>query len=224
MIKRPRTVFGPFALVTGALIAVLALQIEPASMRTAAAETVQATALHKSTLHAQAARKALPVRFDLNNLIVPVQGVLRRELFDSFGDARSEGRSHQGIDIMAEQGTPVLAAADGSIAKLHDSERGGVAIYQYDASGRVVYYYAHLDARAAGLVEGQSVRQGDVIGYVGMTGNAPVPHLHFEIQHRRDGRWWRGRPVNPYPILSTGRATPPRTHVAAAVSARAEGR
>jgi murein DD-endopeptidase MepM/ murein hydrolase activator NlpD len=83
--------------------------------------------------------------------------------------------------------------------------RGGVTIYQFDQSERFVYYYAHLSARAAGLLEGDEVSQGEIIGYVGMSGNAPVPHLHFEIQRLGpEKRWWVADAMNPYPLLLTG--------------------
>jgi len=138
-------------------------------------------------------------------LIVPVARVGSRDLVDTWGAARSEGRSHKGIDIMAAQGTPVLAAVDGRIVKFHDSERGGVTIYQFDRNERFVYYYAHLQARADDLAEGDEVRQGDVIGFVGATGNATTPHLHFEVSRLTDEKkWWRAESVNPYPLLRAG--------------------
>lgn len=140
-------------------------------------------------------------------LIIPVSNVSARALTDTWGASRSEGRTHEGIDIMAPAGTPVRAAADGRIVKFFDSERGGITIYQFDTSERFVYYYAHLSARAAGLAEGAVVSQGDVIGYVGMSGNAPVPHLHFEIQRLTpERRWWEAESMNPYPLLVAGRA------------------
>lgn len=140
-------------------------------------------------------------------IIVPVRGLSPASLSNTWGAARSEGRRHQGIDIMAPQGAPVLAAADGRIVRFWTSELGGTSIYQADANGRLVYYYAHLSARAAGLDEGDRVRQGEVIGYVGATGNATTPHLHFEI-HRASGgrRWWAGRALNPYRYLTSGQA------------------
>jgi peptidoglycan LD-endopeptidase LytH len=129
-------------------------------------------------------------------------------LTDTWGAARSGGRTHQGIDIMAPEGTPVMAAADGRLVRFFDSERGGVTIYQFDARERYVFYYAHLSARA-NVREGQRVRQGDVIGFVGQTGNAPAPHLHFEIQRLTPERkWWRAEAINPYPYLVSGRAPP----------------
>jgi murein DD-endopeptidase MepM/ murein hydrolase activator NlpD len=101
----------------------------------------------------------------------------------------------------------VLAAADGRIVRFWTSELGGVSIYQSDAGGRLIYYYAHLSARADWLKEGDRVRRGDVIGYVGATGNATTPHLHFEIQRVADARrWWEGRAINPYPHLRAGEA------------------
>ncbi len=207
--KRPRTIFGPFALLAGVGLAVLFAQIE----RARPAETADVA----SDSSPQAAERARGWGKAVAGLIVPVAGLTRSDLSDTWGAQRSEGRSHEGIDIMAPEGTPVLAAADGRIAKFHDSERGGVSIYQFDSSGRLVYYYAHLEERAEGLREGERVRQGEVIGYVGATGNASTPHLHFEIQHQSEGRrWWRGQAVNPYPYLLAGEA--PRWDVAASVS------
>ena len=115
-------------------------------------------------------------------LIVPVEGVQTSQLVDTWGAARSEGRKHEGIDIMARMGTPVRAAADGTIAKFFTSKRGGTTGYEFDQTGRIIYYYAHLSAYAAGLKEGDQVRQGQLIAYVGQTGNATMPHLHFEIR------------------------------------------
>jgi len=139
-----------------------------------------------------------------SRLIVPVT---TSSLTDTWGASRSEGRTHEGIDIMAPFGTPVRAVADGRIVKFFDSERGGVTIYQFDTSERFVYYYAHLSGRAPTLAEGDVVRQGDVIAYVGMSGNAPIPHLHFEIQRLTPERhWWEAESMNPYPLLVAGRA------------------
>jgi murein DD-endopeptidase MepM/ murein hydrolase activator NlpD len=112
---------------------------------------------------------------------------------------------HEGIDIMAPMGAPVRAIRNGSIVKFFESGRGGITIYEADAEGRYLYYYAHLSSRAFGLAEGQQVRQGQVIGYVGQTGNATTPHLHFEIQRMGpDGQWWTAQAVNPYPYLLSG--------------------
>jgi peptidoglycan LD-endopeptidase LytH len=141
-------------------------------------------------------------------IIIPVQGVLPQQLIDTFTQARSENRGHDAIDIIAPVGTPVLAAADGEIAKFFDSERGGTTIYQITADRKYFLYYAHLQRRAEGISEKQFVRQGTTIGYVGDTGNAGPGnyHLHFAISTVSDpNRFWDGTPINPYPIL-TGRA------------------
>jgi murein DD-endopeptidase MepM/ murein hydrolase activator NlpD len=142
-----------------------------------------------------------------STLIIPVAGVARSQLTDTWDAARAEGRVHEGIDILAPQGAPVMAAADGRIVKFFDSQRGGVTIYQFDASQRFVYYYAHLLARAPGLAEGFQVRQGQVIGYVGITGDAPIPHLHFEVERLGpEHHWWQAQSINPYPLLMAGAA------------------
>jgi murein DD-endopeptidase MepM/ murein hydrolase activator NlpD len=132
------------------------------------------------------------------------------DLADTWGAARSGGRKHLGIDIMAPKGRPVRAAAHGEIVRLATTTLGGTAVYQRDATGDLILYYAHLDRYAPGLKEGALVDQGEVIGYVGATGNATVPHLHFEITRQPDAkRWSGGRPVNPYPVLKTGALAPP---------------
>ncbi len=137
-------------------------------------------------------------------LLLPVGGVRPEQLQDTFTDARSEGRSHDAIDIMAATGTPVLAVDDGTIVKLFTSKPGGYTIYQFDPSTRWAYYYAHLDRYAEGLHEGQAVARGDLIGYVGFSGNAnpAAPHLHFGIfLLGPEKNWWQGTPINPYAAL-----------------------
>lgn len=137
-------------------------------------------------------------------LLVPVQGIDAAALQDTFADARSAGRRHDAIDIMAPAGTPVLAVADGTVEKLFDSKQGGTTLYQFEPSGRLAYYYAHLQRYADGIAEGQAIRRGQVIGYVGSTGNASpdAPHLHFAIfVLGPERRWWEGTAVNPYPVL-----------------------
>ena len=138
------------------------------------------------------------------DLLIPIQGTSAAELTDTFVDARSEGRLHDAIDIMATAGTPVLAVADGHVEKLFDSARGGLTIYQFEPSGRYAYYYAHLQRYADGLTEKQSIKRGQVIGYVGSTGNADpaAPHLHFAIfVLGPERRWSEGTAINPYPAL-----------------------
>jgi murein DD-endopeptidase MepM/ murein hydrolase activator NlpD len=137
-------------------------------------------------------------------LIIPVQGVRPDQLQDTFMDARTEGRVHDAIDIPASAGTPVLATADGEIAKLFQSERGGTTVYQYSTDKKLVFYYAHLQRYADGLVPGKFARQGEVIAYVGDTGNAGAGnyHLHFSISViPNPTRYWEGTNINPYPLL-----------------------
>jgi len=139
-------------------------------------------------------------------MIVPVFGVQRAQLQDNWGESRGGGtREHRALDIPAARGTPVLAAADGTVEKIFESVPGGHTIYVRLRGGDVVHYYAHLDAYAAGLQEGQQVRQGQPIGTVGSSGDASpdAPHLHFEIKTMQPGdRWWQGTNVNPYPLLA----------------------
>src|SRR5690606_17703059 len=119
--------------------------------------------------------------------------------------ASGSERSHAALDLMDPAGTTVLAVADGHVEKLFDSERGGLTIYQFEPSGRWSYYYAHLQAYAPGLAEGAALERGQVIGYVGSTGNADpaAPHLHFAVFALTPERqWWTGAPLNPYPLLA----------------------
>jgi len=137
-------------------------------------------------------------------LLIPVAGVRPEELRDTFQEARSAGRTHDAIDIPAPRGTPVLAASDGRIVKLWQSVPGGATIYQLDPDNTTVYYYAHLDHYADGLAEGHFARRGEVIAYVGDTGNAGPGnyHLHFSVLIVKDPkRYWDGTNVNPYPLL-----------------------
>jgi murein DD-endopeptidase MepM/ murein hydrolase activator NlpD len=140
----------------------------------------------------------------VGKLIIPVQGIKASDLRDTFKDARSEGRVHDAIDIMAPMGAPVLAAADGEIARFFDSEKGGITIYQFSADKKLIYYYAHLQRRADTIQEHQFVKQGTVIGYVGDTGNAGAgnTHLHFAVWTVTDPkRYWDGTNINPYTLL-----------------------
>jgi murein DD-endopeptidase MepM/ murein hydrolase activator NlpD len=140
-------------------------------------------------------------------LMIPVAGVKREQLTDTFSSSRSGGRVHDAIDIMAPAGTPVIAVADGEIAKFFDSKLGGITIYQYSADKKFVYYYAHLQRRADNLKEKDFVRQGAVIGYVGDTGNAGTGnyHLHFSISIPSDpSRYFEGNYINPFSLLKNG--------------------
>ena len=138
------------------------------------------------------------------SLLIPVQGVQAAKLVDTFTQSRGTGRLHDAIDIMSARGTPVLAVADGRVAKLFDSKPGGLTVYQFDGAEKLAYYYAHLDRYADGLAEGRVLKRGEVLGYVGSTGNASpdAPHLHFAVfVLGPEKKWWQGTAVNPYPLL-----------------------
>jgi len=140
------------------------------------------------------------------DLMVPVSGVASDKLTDTF-DQRRDGvsRPHGALDIMADRGTPVIAAGAGTIEKLFESEAGGHTIYVRADGGPFIHYYAHLDSYARGLKEGQHVERGEPIGKVGSTGNADPagPHLHFAIMRMKPGEaWHQGTPIDPYPWLA----------------------
>ena len=144
-----------------------------------------------------------PNAADGRRLLFPLRGYEAR-LRDNFHESRGK-RRHEALDIMAPRGTPVVAVDDGRIARLYRSGAGGIAVYQFDAAGERIYYYAHLEGYAKGLAEGQLVKRGDLLGFVGTTGNAPesAPHLHFAMfETGGERRWWRGKPINPYPLFS----------------------
>ena len=137
-------------------------------------------------------------------LVIPVQGIGAAQLSDTFSQARTEGRVHEAIDILSPTGTPVLAVADGRIVKLFNSKPGGLTLYQFDTSETYAYYYAHLDGYAPDIVEGKQIKRGDLIAYVGSTGNAnpAAPHLHFAVFELGPKKnWWQGKAINPYPLL-----------------------
>lgn len=144
-------------------------------------------------------------------LIIPVPGVQPSELRDTFNEPRGGGsRKHEALDILAPRGTPVLSASAGRVLKLHNSKDGGLMVYAADASDRFVLMYGHLDHYADGLIDGAPLRQGQLIGYVGTTGDAPAntPHLHFAIAHPKDVKlWWTGDAIDPRPLLQRSMAT-----------------
>lgn len=158
---------------------------------------------------AAGASAAVPTAAELDvlrrELAMPLAGVDPGTLIDSFEEARGGGaRRHEALDIPAPRGTPALSAASGRVLRLYQSRDGGNMVYAADSSGRFVLMYAHLDGYAPGLADGQPLRRGQTIGYVGTTGNAPptVPHLHFAIARVADvSKWWTGTPVNPLPLL-----------------------
>jgi peptidoglycan LD-endopeptidase LytH len=147
-----------------------------------------------------------PEAMDLasRHLTIPVSGIAADKLVRTYHDARSGGREHEALDILAPRGTPVVAVEDGTVAKLFNSKAGGITVYQFDPGQTYAYYYAHLDRYADGIKEGAELHRGQVIGYVGTTGNAPkdTPHLHFAVfRLTPEKHWWEGTPIDPYDIL-----------------------
>jgi murein DD-endopeptidase MepM/ murein hydrolase activator NlpD len=166
--------------------------------------TVQPVATTGSVPAGATVRRDLPANLRARHLEMPVEGIKPSNLRDSFSESRAFGRPHEAIDIIAPKGTRVFAVEDGTVAKLFRSVAGGLTVYQFDPTGEYAYYYAHLDSYAAGLREGQTIRRGQTIGFVGSTGNASAtaPHLHFAIYRLTPERkWWKGDAINPYPLL-----------------------
>ena len=146
----------------------------------------------------------IPDELIAKRLTIPVPGVEAKDLIPQFFDARGQ-RGHEALDIMAPRDHPVVAVEDGTIAKLFTSVRGGLTIYQFDPTEKFAYYYAHLDHYQDGLAQGDKVRRGQTIGYVGSTGDAAAsnPHLHFAIfLLGPEKQWWKGEPLDPYPALT----------------------
>jgi peptidoglycan LD-endopeptidase LytH len=208
MMRRLTIVGLSFA--TGALTsAALSWRLEARNAARVVAPAVDAGAAHGPVATTGTNEPPAPIppaaeEVEDRSLEIPVRGVERKELYDSFSDARGS-RVHEAIDIMAPRGTPVMAVEDGKIQKLFTSKAGGLTIYQFDPAETYAYYYAHLDAYAENLREGMPVKKGDVVGYVGSTGNASkdAPHLHFAIfRLTNEKQWWKGEPINPYPILA----------------------
>ncbi len=144
------------------------------------------------------------VELTARKLTIPVSGIPPEKLVRSYDDTRSGKRQHEAIDILAPTGTPVVAVEDGTIAKLFNSKAGGLTVYQFDPGQQYSYYYAHLDRYADGIKEGDRVSRGQILGYVGTSGNAPknTPHLHFAVYRLSpDKRWWEGTPIDHYDIL-----------------------
>ena len=187
-------------------------QRQPAAEAAPAPESETAPALPESatTRPGGESRRERP-SYSGDTLLLPVEGIEYAQLSDTFDDARGGGaRVHEALDIMADRGTPVLAATDGRIEKLFESVAGGHTIYEFDDDASHAYYYAHLDRYAPGLKEGQAVQRGDVIGYVGSSGNAndAAPHLHFAIfALGPQKKWWEGTAIDPFPLL-TGNPSP----------------
>jgi len=146
---------------------------------------------------------AMGADYSIMEMTVPIHGLTLANLRDTFEEVH-DGHKHEAIDVVEPRGTPVLAVAPGTIRKLFLSKPGGNTIYQFDEPGLYCYYYGHLDGYAEGLHEGMSVKAGDVIGFVGSTGNADArtPHLHFAITELGpEKQWWKGNAIDPFPFL-----------------------
>ena len=168
------------------------------------AEAVATAGTEHGPAPAPAPATALAPELENRDLVIPVEGIRPEQLVRTYDQARGPSRKHEAIDILAPTGTPVRAIEDGRIARLFNSKAGGITIYQFDPTERFCYYYAHLDRYADGLRENDTVRRGQTIGYVGISGNAPkdTPHLHFAVfRMTAEKRWWEGTPIDPYDIL-----------------------
>jgi murein DD-endopeptidase MepM/ murein hydrolase activator NlpD len=183
----------------------------------AGSENVASAAVETGAPHTAATSGEVPQASEARSLVDPIADLRARQLRlpidntkveameGSFAEKRDAGgHIHEAVDILAPRNTPIHAVENGVIAKLFASNAGGTAIYQFDPSERFCYYYAHLERYAEGLAEGEHVARGQVIGYVGTSGNAPpnTPHLHFAIfELNADRRWWEGTPLDPYLVF-----------------------
>jgi len=193
------------ALATGACTRTLSMPVTapaptPSAAATAPRVVLAGAALGRSSVSATETVNYIVAR----GMLIPVAGKTLGQLQDTFDEGRSSGRIHRALDILAPRGTPILAADSGRILRISVNTLGGNTIYATDPLGRVVYYYAHLDAYQPGLVAGETIARGDTLGFVGTTGNAPkdTPHLHFQVMRMpTDGKYWDGEAINPYPLF-----------------------
>ena len=196
---------GPLTFADSATEAATRPESPVTTVRPSAREVPAAVAPPAQTVAAVPAMSADPFEtLRERRLELPVQGAKREDLRDMFDEERGTGRKHEAIDMLAPRHTPVVAVEDGTIARLFLSDAGGITVYQFDPTSTFCYYYAHLQGYVEGLKEGDRVKRGDVIGYVGTTGNAPkdTPHLHFAIFQLTDKKqWWQGTPIDPYKVL-----------------------
>jgi murein DD-endopeptidase MepM/ murein hydrolase activator NlpD len=203
---------SPLSLVLALACAACARQrLAPIAPAPSASGSAPRVVLAGSAIGKSAVSSAEAVNYLLaRGMAIPVAGMTMEQLEDTFDEGRSSGRVHRALDILAPRGTPVLAADSGHVLRMSFNALGGNTIYATDPLGRVVYYYAHLDAYRAGLAQGATIARGDTIGFVGTTGNAPkdTPHLHFQVMRMPpDGKYWDGEAINPYPLFLLTRDT-----------------
>ena len=176
------------------------LPLRPAAQEFPAIKAVDGSTTATDASSAAPAAAAAPA----GKLLIPVEGVKLAQLSDNFDQPRGKERHHEALDIMAPKGTKVLAVADGKLTKLFNSKPGGLTVYQFDPTEKYAYYYAHLDRYAEGVKEGMDLKRGDLVGYVGVTGNSDpnAPHLHFAVvELTPEKQWWKGTPINPFPLM-----------------------
>ena len=181
------------------------LPVKPTPEESAAVNTLPAVNADTAAAASTATTAAPAGATAGGKLMVPVEGVKYAQLSDTFNQARGSERRHEALDIMAPKGAKVFAVADGKLVKLFNSKPGGLTIYQFDPSNTYAYYYAHLDRYADGIKEGMQLKRGELIGYVGTTGNAraDAPHLHFAVVELTPAKqWWKGTSIDPYPMLA----------------------
>lgn len=178
------------------------------------AAPVVSTDLTEADLPLRPTQQEIPVMNDVassaatapaGKLAIPVEGIKLSQLSDNFDQPRGKERHHEALDIMAPKGSKVIAVADGKVVKLFNSKPGGLTVYQFDPTEKYAYYYAHLDRYADGVKEGSVLKRGDLVGYVGVTGNADpkAPHLHFAVvELTAKKEWWKGTAINPYPMMA----------------------
>lgn len=197
-------VLGALVVLAGSMVHVVPPDAAP-TVATPAGSAVQSA---QQPLAAVTQPEGAPVTLQDHALLtVPVEGVQRSQITDTWGQSRANGqRTHQGTDIMAPGGTPVIAAAPGTVEKLfYSNGGGGITLYERSPDRLWQYYYAHLQGYAPGVHEGQIVEAGALLGFVGDTGNAGTGnfHLHFGVSRMQPNEgWWQGLPVNPYPLLA----------------------
>ena len=200
-------------IVAPAVVAPAAAPVDPAAAALPPAPVVS-TDLTEADLPLRPTHTEFPAMADaagdaaakpVGKLTIPVEGVKLSQLSDNFDQPRGKERHHEALDIMAPKGTRVIAAADGKVVKLFNSKPGGLTVYQFDPTEKYAYYYAHLDRYAEGVKEGSVLKRGDLVGYVGVTGNSAPngPHLHFAVVELTPKKeWWKGTAVNPFPMMS----------------------